>query len=66
MVEIRARERTKRKEHVGMPKGARITIVSTTLLIGLNIKFYEIFSCIYINPFFSNQLGYCKISSESK
>ena len=52
MVEIRARERTKRKEHVGMPKGARITIVSTTLLIGLNIKFYEIFSCIYINPFF--------------
>ena len=52
MVEIRARERTKRKEHDGMPKGARITIVSTTLLIGLNIKFYEIFSCIYINPFF--------------
>ena len=52
MVEIRARERTKRKEHVGMPKGAHITIVSTTLLIGLNIKFYEIFSCIYINPFF--------------
>ena len=66
MVEIRARERTKRKEHVGMPKGARITIVSTTLLIGLNIKFYEIFSCIYINPFFSIQLPYCKISSESK
>lgn len=34
MVEIRARERAKRKEYVGMPKGARITIVSTTLLIG--------------------------------
>ena len=35
-----------------MQKGADFTIVSTTLLIGLNIKFYEIFSCIYINPFF--------------
>ena len=65
MVEIRARERTKRKEHVGMPKGVNITIVSTTLLIGLNIKFYEIAACILI-PFFSSQLPYCKISSESE
>ena len=27
-----------------MQKGANFAIVSTTLLIGLNIKFYEIFS----------------------
>ena len=56
MVEIRARERTKRKEHDGMPKGARITIVSTTLLIGLNIKFYEIVACILISFFLASFL----------
>ena len=45
------KERTKRNEHAVMQKGAILTIVSTTLLIGLNIKFYEIFSkaaCILI------------------
>ena len=36
------KERTKSNEHVGMQKGAIFTIVSTTLLIGLNIKFCEI------------------------
>ena len=36
------KERTKHNEHVGMQKGATI-LLSTTLLIGLNIKFYEIF-----------------------
>ena len=38
------KERTKRSEHVGMQKGANFTIVSTKVLIGLNIKFYEIFA----------------------
>ena len=38
------KERTKRSEHVGMRKGANFTIVSTMVLIGLNIKFYEIFA----------------------
>ena len=38
------RERTKRIEHVGKRKDANFTIVFTTLLIGLNIKFYEIFA----------------------
>ena len=66
MVHADKKKRTKRNEHVGMQKGANFTIFSTTLLIGLNIKFYEVFSCIYINPFFSIQLPYCKISSESK
>ena len=37
------KERTKRNEHVGMQKGAIFTIVSNTLLIGLNIKFCEMF-----------------------
>ena len=31
-------------EHIGMQKGANFTIVSTMVLIGLNIKFYEIFA----------------------
>ena len=52
MVHADKKKRTKHNEHVGMQKGANFTIFSTTLLIGLNIKFYEIFSCIYINPFF--------------
>ena len=30
-------ERTKRNENVGMQKSANFTIVSTTLMIGLNI-----------------------------
>ena len=50
-----------------MQKGANFTIVSTKVLIGLNIKFYEIFAkSMYVNPFFSIQLPYNKISSESK
>ena len=43
MVQIR-REGPKCSEHVGMQKGANFTIVSTMVLIGLNIKFYEIFA----------------------
>ena len=35
-----------------MQKGANFTIVSTTLLIGLNIKFYEIVACTILIPFF--------------
>ena len=34
----------RRSEQVGMQKGANFTIVSTMVLIGLNIKFYEIFA----------------------
>ena len=37
------KERAKRNGHVGMQKGAILTISCTALLIGLNIKFYEIF-----------------------
>ena len=48
------KERTKRNENVGMQKSASFTIVSTTLMIGLNIY----------NPLFSDQLPYNKISSE--
>ena len=33
------KERTKRNKHVRMQKGATFTIVLTSLLIGLNIKF---------------------------
>ena len=66
MVQIR-RKGPKRSEHVGMQKGANFTIVSTKVLIGLNIKFTKSSqSSIYINPFFSIQLPYNKISSESK
>ena len=66
MVQIR-RKGPKRSEHVRMQKGANFTIVSTMVLIGLNVKFYEIFeSSMHINPFFSIQLPYNKISSESK
>ena len=36
------KERTKCNEHIRMPKYANFTIFSTTLLIGLNIKFYKI------------------------
>ena len=45
MVQIR-RKAPKRSEHIGMQKGAtyNFTIVSTMVLIGLNIKFYEIFA----------------------
>ena len=46
MVQIR-RKAPKRSEHSGMQKGAtcNFTIVSTmVLIIGLNIKFYEIFA----------------------
>ena len=43
MVQIR-RKGPKRSEHVGMQKGVNFTIVSTMVLIGLNVKFYEIFA----------------------
>ena len=43
MVQIR-RKGPKRSEHFGMQKGANFTIVCTMVLIGLNIKFYEIFA----------------------
>ena len=45
MVQIR-RKAPKRSEHIRMQKGAtcNFTIVSTMVLIGLNIKFYEIFA----------------------
>ena len=43
MVQIRSKG-PKRSEQVGMQKGANFTIVSTKVLIGLNIKFYEIFT----------------------
>ena len=43
MVEIR-RKGPKCSEHVEMQKGANFAIVSTMVLIGLNIKFYEIFA----------------------
>ena len=53
-----------------MQKGANFaTIVSTKVLIGLSIKFNEIFAkqhCADMNPFFSIQLPHNKISSESK
>ena len=38
------RKGSKRSEHVGIQKGANFTIVSTKVLIGLNVKFYEIFA----------------------
>ena len=62
------KERTKFNEHIGMHKGAIFNFGSTacTLLIGLNIKFYEIFAKQPVNPLFSNELPYEKISSESK
>ena len=66
MVQIR-RKGPKRSEHVGMQKGANFTIVSTKVLIGLNIKFYEIFAKQHVcYSIFSIQLPYNKISSESK
>ena len=43
MVQIR-RKGPKRSENVGLQKSANLTIVSTMVLIGLNIKFYEIFA----------------------
>ena len=43
MVQIR-RIGPKRSEHVCMQKGPNFTIVCTMVLIGLNIKFYEIFA----------------------
>ena len=47
MVQIR-RKGPKRSEHVGMQKGAYFTIVSTKVLIGLNIKFYKIFATQHV------------------
>ena len=37
-------ERTKNNEHVEMQKGAKFTVLSFTLLIGLNNKFNKIFT----------------------
>ena len=47
MVQIRTKG-SKRSEQVGMQKGANFTVVSTKVLIGLNIKFYEIFVKQYV------------------
>jgi len=53
------KESTKRNVQVGMTKGAKLTIVSTTLLIGIKFHFYEsLQSSMYINPLFSSQLYY--------
>ena len=49
MVQIRG---PKRSEHVGMQKGANFTFVSTMVLIGLNIKFYEIFAKQHVHQSF--------------
>ena len=50
-----------------MQKGANFTIVFTMVLIGLNIKFYEILAKQHVYySFFSIELPYNKISSESK
>ena len=38
------KESTKHSVQVGMSKGAKLSIVSTTLLIGLKFQFYEIFA----------------------
>ena len=56
------KERTKCNEHIGMHKGAIFNFGSTTctLLIGLNIKFYEVFAKQPVNPLFSNKLPYDK------
>ena len=43
MVQIR-RKGPKHNGHVRMQKGANFNIVSTKVLIDLNIKFYEIFA----------------------
>ena len=44
------KERTKRNEHmIGIQRGGNFTIVSTTLLIGLKIKVYEIFAKQHAN-----------------
>ena len=53
MVRIR-RKGPKRNENVGMQKVANFTIVSTMVLIGLNIKFYEILAKqhVYSSLFF--------------
>ena len=51
MVQIR-RKGPKRSEHVGMQKGANFTIVSTKVLIGLNINFYEIFAKQHVHQSF--------------
>ena len=51
MVQIR-RKGPKRSEHVGMQKGANFTILSTKVLIGLNIKFYEIFAKQHVHQSF--------------
>ena len=51
-----------------MQKGANFSSVCISLLIGLNIKFYEYTSqsSIYIYSLFSKQLPYNKILSRSK
>ena len=43
MVQIR-KKGPKHNEHVRMQKGANFTIVSTKVLVDLNIKFYKIFA----------------------
>ena len=51
MVQIRGKG-PKRSEHVGMQKGVNFTIVSTKVLIGLNIKFDEIFAKQHVHQSF--------------
>ena len=58
-------EKTKRNEHVRMQKGGNFTDVSNILLIGSNFM-ESSQSSMYINPLFSNQLPYNKISSGNK
>ena len=58
MVQTR-RKGPKRSEHVGMQKGANFTIVSTKVLIGLNIQFLRNLrkaACTSILFFLSNFL----------
>ena len=43
MVQMRGKG-PKHNEHVGMLNSANFTIVSTNILIDLNIKFYKIFA----------------------
>ena len=55
MVQIRRKESN--AMNTSECKGAILTIVSATLLIGLNIKFYEIFeACMLIPCFLSDFL----------
>ena len=66
MVQIRRKEQCKCNEHIRMlmQKDANYSVVSTTLLIGFNIKFY-LAKQHETNPLLSNQLPYNNIVPES-